>query len=113
MVFEESVKRWVGVDNKIRELNEHVRSLREEKNQLTENLIVYASEQNITHKTIEITDGTLKFQNRKETSPLTFKFIESCLTDCISDGDQVKQLIDYIKKKREVKYVGEVKRNYK
>lgn len=113
MVFEESVKRWVGVDNKIRELNEHVRSLREEKNQLTEQLILYASEENITHKTIEITDGTLKFQNRKETSPLTFKFIEGCLTDCISDCDQVKQLIDYIKRKREVKYVGEVKRNYK
>ena len=113
MVFEESIKRWVGIDNKIRELTEHVRSLREEKTQLTDDLIVYATEKNITHKTIEITDGTLKFQNRKETSPLTFKFIESCLNDCISESDQVKQLIDYIKKKRGVKYVSEVKRNYK
>ena len=82
------------------------------KNNLTSNIITHAVDNNMSHSTIQITDGSLKFQNTKVTSPLTFKFITECLNDCIDDPNQVKVLIDYIKKKREVKYVPEVKRSY-
>ena len=112
MSFEEKIKEWVLVDNQIKQYNAHIKSLRQQKNNLSNNIIAHAVENNMSHNTIQITDGSLKFQNVKVTSPLTFKFITECLKDCIEDEELVKLLIDYIKKKREVKYVPEVKRTY-
>ena len=113
MNLENSIKSWVTIDNKIRMLNEELRGLRENKNNITENLVNYALDHNIQHKTIEITDGLLRFNSRKEPGALTFKLIKSCLLECIDDESQVEILINYIKEKRETKIVNELKRTYK
>lgn len=112
MSFENQIKEWVQVDNQIKHYNTQVKELRQQKNNLSNNIIAHAVENEMSHSTIKISDGSLKFQNVKVTSPLTFKFITECLKDCIDDEDQVKILIDYIKKKRNVKYVPEMKRSY-
>ena len=44
---------------------------------------------------------------------LTLKYIKNCLTECISEEEQVNVLMQYIKENREYKFVGELKRNYK
>jgi hypothetical protein len=112
MSFENNIKEWVQIDNQIKQYSLHVKELRKQKNNLSNNIIAHAVENNMSHNTIKITDGSLKFQNVKVTSPLTFKFITECLSDCIEDKEQVKILVDYIKKKRDVKYVAEMKRTY-
>jgi hypothetical protein len=112
MSFEENIKQWVALDNQIKQYNAHIKELRNAKSNLTDNIITHAVDNNLSHNTIKITDGSLKFQNVKVTSPLTFKFITECLNDCIEDEEQVKTLVNYIKKKREVKYVPDVKRTY-
>jgi len=112
MEFEKDIKDWINIDNQLRKMNEEIRTLRTRRNDLTDDLIIYASENKLTHKLIKITDGNLKFQNRKETPPLTFKLIKKCLLDCINNEEQVTQLINYIKENRETKYVGEIKRSY-
>ena len=112
MAFEDNIKEWVRLDNDIKGLQEQMKILRDSRNDLTGELITYASNNDLTHKIIEITDGNLKFQTRKDTSPLTFKLIKQCLTDCISNEDQVDKLINYIKEKRAIKYVNELRRNY-
>ena len=66
----------------------------------------------MSHARIQISDGLLKFQNNKVTSPLTFKFLKQCLSECIENEEKVEQLINYIKEKREVKYVPDIKRLY-
>jgi hypothetical protein len=113
MSFEDNIKEWVSLDNEIKNLNEKIKSLRDNKSILSNELITHANDNNLTHKLIEITDGNLKFNDRKETSPLTFKFIKQCLTDCIVNEDSVDKIINYIKEKREIKYVSEIKRSYK
>lgn len=112
MNFEEQIKQWVQIDNQVKQYNTYVKELRQQKNNLSNTIIAHAVDNNMSHDTISITDGSLKFQNVKITSPLTFKFITKCLNDCIDDDKQVKILIDYIKKKRQVKYVPEMKRTY-
>ena len=112
MSFENQIKEWVQVDNQIKQYNSQIKALRQQKNNLSNNIIAHAVESNISHSTIKISDGSFKFQNVKVTSPLTFKFITECLNDCIDDENQVKILVDYIKKKRDVKYVPEMKRTY-
>ena len=79
MTFEEDIQNWVTIDNSVKELNEKTKALRDSRNELSEKLVEYASNNNLTHRIIEITDGNLKFQTRKQTSPLTLTFIERCL----------------------------------
>ena len=112
MSFEQNIKKWVSIDNEIKEINSNLKCLRDNKNELTNEIITYASDNNLTNRVIEITGGNIKSQNKKETSPLTFKFIKNCLLDCISNEDQVDIIINYIKEKRDIKYISELKRAY-
>jgi len=113
MNFEHGIKQWVDIDNKIKNISNELKGLRESKTELLDKLVEHAGENNLDHKTIEITDGFLKFQSRKETKPLTLKFIKQCFSECISDENQINKLIDYMKEQREFKYVNELKRNYR
>ena len=113
MSFEEAIKNWVSTDNEIKERTGELKNLRSARNQYQEYILDHVTDNNMAHKTVQISDGTLRFQNCKVIAPLTFKFITQCLNDCISDEGQVKQLVNYIKQRRTIKYVPEVKRLYK
>ena len=65
MNFEENIRKWVTIDNKLKEYAAHIKSLREQKNQLSNTIIAHAVDQNLSHNTVEITDGVLKFENIK------------------------------------------------
>lgn len=112
MDFTESIREWVSIDNKIKKYQDEVKKERVIRNALTASILEKAAESNMEHAVIEITDGKLKFQNTRVTAPLTFKFLEECLNECINGEDQVKQIIKYIKSKRDVKYVSDIKRSY-
>ena len=113
MNFEEAIKNWVAIDDEIKDKTAELRQLRDMRSQSQEAILDHVTTNGMAHKTVQISDGLLKFQNCKVTAPLTFRFITQCLNDCISDENQVKQLIKYIKQKRAIKYVPEVKRSYK
>ena len=112
MNFEESVKEWVSTDNLIKLHLEKIRGLRSKRNDITDTLVTYAENKNLGHPIIQISDGRLKFQYTKITNPLTFRFIENCLQDCIENTEQVGQIIQYIKSKRSTRKVSDIKRFY-
>ena len=112
MSFENNIKQWVLYDNKIKELNESLKSYREKKNTLSTNIISYVNDEKIKNSVVKISDGRLKFTTIKTYNPLTFKFIEECLKEIIKDESQVDKIITHIKEKRETKYVEEIKRFY-
>ena len=43
-------------------------------------------------------------------APLTFRYIEKSLGEVIKNESQVKQIVEYLKNKREIKSVSEIKR---
>jgi hypothetical protein len=43
-------------------------------------------------------------------APLTYKYLETSLGEIIKNETQVKQIINYLKEKREIKLVSEIKR---
>lgn len=110
--FQKNIQDWVSIDNRIKALQQEVKQYRSQKNNLTNQIFTYAETNNLENAVIQISDGKLKFQNVKSTNPLTFRFIEECLNDCISSEEQVKQIIKYIKSKREAKYSYDIKRTY-
>ena len=112
MDLSESIQEWVIFDNQIKMYAEKLKSLRSKRNNLTESIFDYAEKKNIQNAVIEISDGKLKFQNVKQTSPLNFKFLEKCLNECIDNPQTVKDIINYIKQKREVRYTNDIRRSY-
>jgi hypothetical protein len=110
MNFENQIKEWVQIDNQLKLLNDKTKLLREQRNKLNENIINYANNNDIFNSQIQISDGKLKFTNTKVSSPLTFKYLEKCLGEVIRNENQVKQIMEYVKSKREIKTVSEIKR---
>ena len=110
MNFEEKVQQWVQNDNQIKQLQEKIKLLRDNKHKLTESLHNYAEQNKLSGATIQITDGKLKFAEMRVSQPLTFTYVEACLKDIISKDEQVKQIMQHIRSKREVKVVQEIKR---
>ena len=112
MSFEENIQNWVATDNLIKSHNQKLKELRELRTNLNANIITYVEQNNLGNAVIEITDGKLKFQNTKSSPPLTYKFVKTCLMEQLDNEETVKQLIDYMKEKREFKYSAEIKRSY-
>jgi len=110
--FQKKIQDWVQIDNEIKKASTHLKNLRSSKNHLSDQIISYADEHNLENAIIEISDGSLKFQNYKQTSPLTLKFVQACLLECITNENSVKQIMDYIKSKRDFKMKNDIKRSY-
>ena len=110
MSFENNIKQWVQLDNQIKELNERTKELREKRNLLEQNITTYASSNNLSNSTVQISDGKLKFINTRVPEPITFKYLEKRLGEIIKNESQIKVIIDYIRQKRTIKVVPEIKR---
>ena len=112
MEFTQSIQAWVAVDNQIKKCQEEIKRQRTIRNELAESILTQVETSNMKHRDIKITDGRLRFQETRVVAPLTFRFLEKCLNECIPEEQHVKQIIKYIKNKREVKYVPDIKRTY-
>ena len=110
--FEQNIQQWVSIDNQLKLLNEKIHQLREKRNSLNENIVSYAFNHNLSNSAVQISDGKIKFTNSKIAPPLTFKYLEKCLGEIIHSESQVKQIMEYLKNKREFKTVPEIKRFY-
>ena len=111
--FQENIKEWVTIDNRIKTLQQNVKELREQRSELTDNIFQYAENNNLENAVIQISDGKLKFQNVKSTSPLTFGFLKQCLLECNFQVEQVDELIKFIKSKRTTRTNYDIKRTYR
>ena len=107
----DDVQRWVLLESKLKEVNDKVKSMRDMKNQLTRNITEYMKSNNLKSN-IEISDGELRFYEKKEYSALTYSYIEKCLKDIIADEKQVEYIIKYLKTNREQTTSTDIKRVY-
>jgi hypothetical protein len=111
-VFQKNIQEWVTVDNQIKTLNQEIKELRGNRNSLTHNIFTYAESNNLENAVIQISDGKLKFQNLKQTAPISFKLVKEVLNECIDNAEHVEAIITAIKNKRESKYTYDIKRTY-
>ena len=110
MSFEENIQQWVIVDNQLKALNEQIHKLREKKTRLNNTILPYVQENNLNNATVQISDGKLKFVNTRVATPLTFRYLEQQLNEVIKNETQVVKIMEYIKQKREIRVVSEIKR---
>ena len=110
--FQENIKQWVAVDNRIKTLNSEIKQLRSQKNEHAESIMHYVETNKLSNAIVNISDGKLRFTETKQKEPLTFKYIESCLSKCIEDEKDVKDIMKFIKTSRETRIVNDIKRSY-
>tara|TARA_B100001142_G_scaffold225842_1_gene223966 strand:+ start:1732 stop:2079 length:348 start_codon:yes stop_codon:yes gene_type:complete len=111
--YQEKIKRWVHCDNELISLRNQMRELRSERTELKDQIYTYAETNNLEHATIQLRDGNLKLQQIKQSSPLTFKFLKECLTNCLNSEESVNEIIKYIKERREVNTYYDIRRTFK
>jgi len=110
--FIENIKKWVLIDSQIKVVNEKMKKIKETKESLLDEIIEYATENHIDHKKIEITDGELRFYEKKEYQPLSYHFLEENLGKIIKNKEQVDKIIEFLRENRKVTSYIDIKRTY-
>ena len=110
--FIESVKKWVVIDSQLKLINEKTKKMRDMKHELTDGICNYMKANQLTQNKIGISDGELRFYDKKEYETITFGYIEKCLAELINDKKQVEYIIQYVKDKREITSSLDIRRTY-
>jgi hypothetical protein len=108
--FIDNIKKWVLLDSQIKAVNEKIKKIKEIKENLTAEIIEYAVENHIDHKKIEISDGELRFYEKKEYQPLSYHFLEEHLGKIIKNKDQIDQIIEFLRENREITSYIDIRR---
>jgi Family of unknown function (DUF5760) len=111
--FIENIKKWVLLDSQLKMVNEKVKKMREIRQSLLDEIVEYAKENHIDHKKIEISDGELRFYEKKEYQPLSYHFLEENLGKIVKNKDQVDQIIAFLRENREITTYTDIRRIYK
>jgi len=111
-IFKENIKYWVDLDNQHKKVNEDVKELRKQKNEVLEKINTHVSSNRLNDAVVKISDGRIKFSSVKVTKPLTLQYIKQCLMEKIQDTKQVEILMNYIRENREYSYTDDIKRYY-
>ena len=62
MSFEDNIKEWVALDNQLKLFNDKIKQLRDKRMSVSDKILnVDSFESRLKNKTLEISDGKLKF----------------------------------------------------
>ena len=111
--FSDMIRKWTAADTQIRNLNNQLRDLRSSRDSITANVCDYMKTKGLDKRKIEISDSTLSYYEKTETSSLSYTYLEKLLGEIIPDKDLVEQIITYLKDKRETKKVPDLRRVYR
>jgi len=109
--FIENIQKWVILDSQNKLINHKIKEIRTSKNKLLEEINTYVSENNIGNTKIEISDGELRFCEKKTYQPITFRYIEETLHKIISDEKQIEFIIRHLRENREVTISKDIHRS--
>ena len=108
--LEKYVNKWVLVDDQLIVLQEKTKTMREWKKKLTDTILEIMDKKGLSHKIMSIPNGELSIQEKREYSSLSYGFIEECLEEIIADKEKVADIVEYLRDKREIKIVKEIRR---
>lgn len=114
MSFEDNIRKWIQIDNSIKEKQLLIKQLKIEKEQYNENILEYMNENKLENATIKIGDGKLRLVENKVYANLSFKFICESLCEFFQDQENSEELVEtimnFLKEKREITMSVELKR---
>ena len=98
--FVQTVKKYLEIDDKIREYKEINKNLNIQKKEQEEFILNYL--ESIEENTIDVKDGTLKRNIAKTQTPIKKDIIQKALTEITGDSIKSQEFTDYIIKSRPI-----------
>ena len=111
--LEQRIQRWVQLDNNVKQLNDQVRALRESRNDVESSILKHVADNNLSHATVRLKDGTLRFAfNVKQPPAITLAFLGEALAECCPP-QQADAIMQHVRAKRDAaaKLVPEIRRH--
>lgn len=110
MNLEEKVQTYFKIEEQLKNKLAEVQKLREYKQFLNTQILAELEKEEVNVKHFPKTNIKCKVYQYKSSNPLTFTFLKTCLSQIISKSQQVDQIIDYVKSKRNHKIISDIKR---
>ena len=98
--FVQAVKKYLEVDDKLREIKDKTKKLNTEKKEKQEFILNYLT--SIEESIIDVVDGKLKKTITKTQAPLKKELIHKTLTDIMGDATKALDITDKIIKSRPI-----------
>jgi len=113
--FVKNIQKWVAIDTQLRDIHEKTKKLREARKEVSDIIHRQVETRKMEKMIINISDGELRFCEKKEYNSLTFAYMEQCLNEYFlqkypSFQIHVDDIIQYVKTKRTVKIVKDIHR---
>lgn len=111
--FQERIKEWISLDNKINNYNKKLKTLRATRNLLSQKTSQYMDTNDQKDLVINIGDGKLKyFENRKKGIP-SMSFLRLAFLDYFDNNEEkVQELITFLQNRLPVTEEKGLKRYY-
>lgn len=97
------IKDWVRIENEMKMLQKELKSRREEKKQLTENLVQFMKQHEID--CFDMKEGKILYTQNKIKAPLSKKHLMGCLQQYFEKHPSIdaNEVIEYVLEKRDIK----------
>lgn len=96
--FVQAVKKYLEVDDQLREIKEKTKNLNLEKKQQEEYILTYL--QSLNEQIVDVPNGKLKRNVSKTQLPLKKEIIQKALTEMVGDANKATAMTDQIIKSR-------------
>lgn len=106
----EKIKQWNSIELKLKYINEKTKELRENKHKLTEEIVEYLDRFSTPPKITIGNDYQIQVYDKKETTSLSFTYIEKCLGEILKDKSQIDFIVQYLKNHRETVIIKDIRR---
>ena len=110
--FVENVQKWVALDTQLKMIHDKTKIMRDTRHSLTLQINEYVTTNQMRDRKVEISDGTLRFCEKKEYAPLTFGYIQESLGKLIPNAAHVEQIVKYLRENRETKTSPDIRRTF-
>jgi hypothetical protein len=109
-IISEKIKQWSSLDMKIKFINEKTKEMREKKQELAQEIVASLNRFSPPPKITIDDDYQLQVYSKKETTALSFTYIEKCLGEILKDQEQIDFIVAYLKEHRETSIVQDIRR---
>ena len=107
-----NIKNWINTDNKIKELQKNIKTLRIEKKKFTESLVEIMKKNEID--AFDISDGKLLYTKTEIKTPISKKHLLNSVSQFFKGDEQtVENLCTFILNSRKTKTSENIKRKIK
>ena len=111
--MEQNILKWIQFDNKIKEYNDKMKLLKEERDKISGSMIQEVStNEDLPVYNVTNLNASIAFQKTNVYENYTNKFYKECFSEFLGSEEKADDLIKFMQQKRKVEQKINIKRGY-